>query len=346
MMNAFTDLEIVYFSDGLATPFRAPNGFLQMDALNVLPTNANGAYRTADGRSSQTPWLSMLHSIFYRNHNNLAHCLHATNSNWTDDKVYTVARDINIAIYMHLIYDLWIPEFLGPQDTKRAKLYTDTRQDAYNAHLDPRVMSDFTHGTFRKYHALIPGVVSLCTDTYRRTASYKLSDTFGNLTFLQTDYNGFLRGMLADPMRTCVGYDNELRSFLFKTAQGIGTDLFAMDVLRGLDTGVSPYIDYYPKCFGVTINDWPQLKPYFTSTNLKILQNIYKNVHEIDLITGVVLENRYSGYLGAIEMCLLREQFYKAKYANPSFYSFKSRPNPFTKGKIQNFVASEAGQSQ
>lgn len=52
--------------------------------------------------------------------------------------------------------------------------------------------------------------------------------------------------------------------YRFKNAdqKNIGTDVFALDILRGRDHGLAPYVKYLELCTNQTINDWPDLRPY------------------------------------------------------------------------------------
>lgn len=70
-------------------------------------------YQAGDFRVRQTPWLTITHSIFIRVHNRCADNLANLRPDWTDERLFQEARRITIAIYQHLVYDEWIPTFLG-----------------------------------------------------------------------------------------------------------------------------------------------------------------------------------------------------------------------------------------
>ena len=44
--------------------------------------------------------------------------------------------------------------------------------------------------------------------------------------------------------------------------KSIGTDVFALDILRGRDHGLAPYVKYLELCTNETIGNWNDLKRY------------------------------------------------------------------------------------
>lgn len=84
-----------------------------MDASNVLPYDKEINYTAGDLRIHQTPQLALMHSLLYRLHNTVAHKLDLVNSHWNGDKIFFEARRITIAIFQHIVYNEWLPLFLG-----------------------------------------------------------------------------------------------------------------------------------------------------------------------------------------------------------------------------------------
>lgn len=84
-----------------------------MNSENILPVDENNFYIGGDLRLGQTPQLALQHSLFYRSHNYIAENLAKINPHWDDDKLFFEARRINIAIYQYIVYDEWLPLYLG-----------------------------------------------------------------------------------------------------------------------------------------------------------------------------------------------------------------------------------------
>lgn len=110
-------------------------------------------------------------------------------------------------------------------------------------------------------------------------------------------------------------------------------DLCAVDIMRGRDFGMAPFIDYIRLCDGMTIKRWDDLKRFFSDGHLRLLKRIYANVEEIDLLVGVTLEYKRFVSYGLVGACIVGEQFRRLKFGDRFFYSFSLNPNPFTAGK-------------
>jgi hypothetical protein len=57
--------------------------------------------------------VNIVNMWFFRNHNHLADKLYHLNPCWDSDKIYTVAKDINIAMAQHIVYYEIMPIVIG-----------------------------------------------------------------------------------------------------------------------------------------------------------------------------------------------------------------------------------------
>lgn len=65
------------------------------------------------------------------------------------------------------------------------------------------------------------------------------------------------------------------------------------------------------------------------------LAGIYKDVDEIELYVGGILENAVDdAIVGPTFQCLIGEAFYRYKYGDRFFYEHKNVMGQFTKGKF------------
>lgn len=338
-VSAYLDMHIVYSNsdDQVKSMRKMSGGLFTMNANNILP-EGRGGYAAGDVRVNQTPWLALIHSLLFRMHNYIAERLAAVNVHWDDDKLFNESRRINIATYEHLIYDEWLPTFMGPRDAEKNNLTCGRGDDAcgaYDARVDASAIDEFSQATFRTYHTYVPAYVNFIGDDGTTLKTMELSDTIGQSTLLEDDYDNVLRGMLRDPLELKhLGYSNQLRNMFAKNDCGIGIDLFSLDVMRERDFGVSPYIDFFAKCGYPAIKSWKELKGYFSETNLQLLMRIYPDVDDIDLVVGVLLEHKSFGRAGAIGACILGEQFYRLKTGNRFFHTFPTSPYPFERGAV------------
>lgn len=57
--------------------------------------------------------LALIHSLLLRLHNHVAIKLSKVNRNWTDEHLFNETKRICIALYQHIVYEEWLPLFLG-----------------------------------------------------------------------------------------------------------------------------------------------------------------------------------------------------------------------------------------
>lgn len=67
---------------------------------------------------------------------------------------------------------------------------------------------------------------------------------------------------------------------------------------------------------------------FFQSINK--LQQVYKSPLDVDLLVGLLLEEKLGTYAGPVGTYILEEQFYRFKYGNRFYYSHENNPHPFT----------------
>lgn len=68
---------------------------------------------TGDGRASEQPALTAIHTIFMREHNRLADNLRHLNPHWEDERIFQQARKILVGKYQHILYNEFLPRILG-----------------------------------------------------------------------------------------------------------------------------------------------------------------------------------------------------------------------------------------
>lgn len=107
---AYLDLHPIYAQSPLeAEELRSGSGGKFALKKDILVDG----YRAGDSRAPQTPWLSILHSLFYRLHNLIARKLARMYRNESDAFIFNNTRELTIALYNHLLYDDLFPQLLG-----------------------------------------------------------------------------------------------------------------------------------------------------------------------------------------------------------------------------------------
>lgn len=125
---------------------------------------------------------------------------------------------------------------------------------------------------------------------------------------------------------------------MFKLKNGMGFDLFSIDINRARDNGLPPYHVLYTKCTGREVRHWNDLGEHFDDENLELMSNIYESVYDMDALPGTLMERRDHSLMGVVARCMTAEQFHRLKYGDRYFYSFVASPTPFTGGMPNNSV--------
>jgi peroxidase len=327
-VTSFLDLSNIYGSDfKTMKKVRSFNGGrLKTSKRNILPME-NGIYFSGDDRVNQTPFISIWYSIFFRNHNHLADKLAVINRHWDEEQIFQETRKINVAVYQKIIYEEWLPIFLGHN--------TIFEQAQYDPNLDASTANEFSAASFRFMHSFINSEFQLF-DENMTSKSYNISDTITKSKMLENFYEEILRGFMAQKINL-VGYSSEVLNKLFKGKNEIGLDLLSIDILRGRDHGIPPFTKYMKMCkLKSNVRVFDDLYPQISKMAITQLRQTYKSVFDVDLIVGGALENivkngteDFPGFFGPTLACVIMEQFRRFKAGDAYFYSHLDQ---FSKG--------------
>ena len=68
---------------------------------------------TGDSRVTEHPFLTVIHTIWVREHNRIATMLYNSNPVLSDEAIFQQARKIVIAELQHIIYSEYLPTIIG-----------------------------------------------------------------------------------------------------------------------------------------------------------------------------------------------------------------------------------------
>ncbi|MEM9570251.1 MAG: peroxidase family protein [Pseudomonadota bacterium] len=293
--------------------------FLKTSAGNLLPfnedslTNANGfitdptaLFLAGDIRANEQLGLTVMHTLFVREHNRIAQNLLDDDPNGDVDALYEQTRRLVIAKIQVITYEEWLPVLLGPDAIPAYSGYDDD--------INPTIFNEFSVAAFRLGHSMLNEQLLRLDATGAEIAGGHLdlkSSFFTGPTVLvsEDDLDPILRGFATqihqeiDPLVV-----DDIRNFLFGQPGSGGFDLASLNIQRGRDHGVPGYNDMR-EAMGLTrVTQFGQI----TSDNdlAEALFDTYGDINEIDLWVGGLAEDNVSGsQLGELFQAIMVQQF-------------------------------------
>uniref|UniRef100_A0A182JAF1 Heme peroxidase 1 n=1 Tax=Anopheles atroparvus TaxID=41427 RepID=A0A182JAF1_ANOAO len=354
-VTAFLDLSIVYGNSmeqtaGLREHRAGRMTVEQRHGQDWPPPNPNATrlcqmvletdvcYLTGDLRSNQSPHLALLQIVHLLEHNRLAGALARMNPCWDDERLFQEARRINIAKYQSVVFNEWLPIYLGRQNMLNHGLLHETAADDfvadYNSLEDPTVSNAFGTAAFRYFHNMIVGHLDLVTGPNGNAiGKIRLSDWLRRPAVLEVHNNRELltRGMVSQAHDAANEHlTPEAKHYLFRNAHPYGADLKAIDIHRARDHGLASYNDYREFCGLERATEWSDLHASIPPATVHRLSEWYESVDDVELVVAGSLETHSSGAtVGPTFLCILLEQFRRTRTGDRFFFENGHPSGPF-----------------
>ncbi|XP_010988698.2 eosinophil peroxidase [Camelus dromedarius] len=275
-------------------------------------------FLAGDTRSTETPKLAAMHTLFVREHNRLATELRRLNPRWTGDKLYQEARKILGAMVQIITYRDFLPLVLGQARASR----TLGPYRGYRSNVDPRVANVFTLA-FRFGHTMLQPFMFRLDSQYRASAPNSrvpLSSAFFASWRIvhEGGIDPILRGLMATPAklnRQDSMLVDELRDRLFRQVRRIGLDLAALNMQRSRDHGLPGYNAWRRFCGLSQPRNLAQLSQVLNNRDLaRKFLTLYRTPDNIDIWIGAIAEPLLPGArVGPLLACLFENQFTRAR---------------------------------
>ncbi|MCB1866739.1 MAG: peroxidase family protein [Chromatiales bacterium] len=328
-ITGWIDASNVYGSDDArARALRTLDGTgrLKTSAGNLLPFNVDGLsnaggtsdalFVAGDVRANEQVGLTVMHTLFVREHNRQADRIRAGNRFLNDEAIYQRARRMVGALMQSITYNEFLPLLLGPDALGP--------YEGYVMEVDGAIRNEFSTAAYRFGHsALSPQILRL--DARGREIAeghLPLRDAFFSPSRL-TDEGGIeplLRGLA---MQRCQEIDpfvvDDVRNFLFGAPGAGGFDLASLNIQRGRDHGLPTYNDMR-EAMGLArkasfdeISDDPRVRAR--------LAEAYASVDEVDLWVGGLAETHVEGAMvGELVRTILSAQFEALRMGDRFWY--------------------------
>ncbi|XP_015123563.1 chorion peroxidase [Diachasma alloeum] len=356
-VTSFIDASMVYSNNAVHSDslriFR--NGLLQYGKIQsrkpLLPKGepddlcrrgslSTNCFRAGDARLSEQPALTSLHVVFLRLHNRIATELAALNSHWSDEKLFQESRKIVGALVQHVTYREYLPIVLGPEVMRifDLELVRDGYYKGYDSTSNPNIANSFSAAAYRFGHSLVqPSFARYDRDHRVIFDNITIHGEFGNREDLQSvgSVDRILLGLVNQPsQRRDEFITEELTNHLFQIPGfSFGMDLAAINIQRGRDHGLAPYVNWRQPCGLSPVKTWKDLERVTSVSITRNFRRIYETIEDIDLYSAGLAEKPVvGGLVGPTFACIIAQQFTNLRkgdrfwYENPHSQSSFSLP--------------------
>ena len=320
-ITSWIDGSMIYGSDeDRNAALREPGTpFLATSGGNLLPfnrdglTNANGfvtdptsLFLAGDVRANEQLGLTVMHTLFVREHNRLAQRILDRTPNADVDAVFQQARRLIIAKIQIITYQEWLPALIGEDAIAPYAGYDDS--------INPTIFNAFSVAAFRLGHSMLNAqILRLDAAGNEIPAGHlDLREAFFTapaLLQVETDLDPVLRGFATqlhqavDPLVI-----DDVRNFLFGQPGSGGLDLASLNIQRGRDHGVPSYNDMRAALGLTRVTQFGEITS--DRDRADALFETYGDVNEIDLWVGGLAEDPVPGsQLGELFQTILVRQF-------------------------------------
>lgn len=328
-LTAFLDASMVYGSDPVRAAALRTNdgtGRLKTGAGHLLPFNVNGLpnaggpdpslFLAGDIRANEQVGLTVMHTLFVREHNRLARHIRKHHPNFTDDEIYERARRLVGAMIQVITYKEFLPVLLGPDALSP---YTGYKSDT-----NPGISNLFSTAAFRLGHSLLsPELLRLKRNGKPiKAGNLPLREAFF-APWRITDEGGIapiLRGLAAQPAQELDAHIvDDVRNFLFGPPGAGGFDLASLNIQRGRDHGLPSYNDAR-----IALNLAPATSFTDIASNADLRERLaqaYGTVEAVDVWVGGLAEDHVPGAMvGELFNRILRDQFQRLRDGDRYWY--------------------------
>lgn len=306
------------------------------------PDSQTYCFLGGDERVNEQPTLTVLHTLYVRDHNRVARQLEALNPHWDDDRIYHETRHIEAAIVQHMLFNEYLPMLLGANMMDLFNLTLSTGfWSGYDPSVSPAISNGFSTAAFRQGHTFIQGKMQLHDPVTHAYLGYELLRNLFKRPFHYYNpgrLDQVLTGIINTPAQT---YDRfiteEIGGHLFQEPGRLfGMDLPAINMARAREQGVPGYNLYREWCGLPRARTFDDLAMAFQNRTLAMYKRLYKHPDDIDLWSGGVSERRMPGaQIGPTFACIIARQFSNLKKGDRFWYENGNLPSSFTLNQLQ-----------
>lgn len=306
--NTMSRLDFIRSDDSSTT------GRLRTSNANLLPKNTIGLtnrggdtradlFLAGDVRANENLGLTVVHTLWMREHNYWADHIRDSNADLSGDEVFAMARIIVEAENQKIVYDEFLPALLGENAIPTYK--------GYRSDVDGRLENVVSACAYRIGHSMVGS--DLLKDYGNGTVDkLPLEDAFFAPVQIETGIDPFLRGLATN---VCQEVDPflvpALRNHLFSNQ----FDLVALNIERARDHGIP---DFNSIRASIGLEAFNNFDDFMFSQELA---SVYSDTNQIDCWIGMNAEPRIDGLMvGETQQQVLARNFAAIRDGDVNFY--------------------------
>ena len=257
----------------------------QLGEPNSLCENLGGCFLAGDIRVNEQAALAAMHTLWVREHNEIATELRRLNPHWDGERIYEETRKIVGALVQQITYEEWLPIAIGRDALPSYR--------GYNPNVNAGISNAFATAAFRMGHSLVnPKFTYLKKNTSPFPFSpIPLRQVFFNNTLAQRlGIDGWIVGMVANNSQEmdnemAIGLTDEL--FERENINREGLSLSALNMQRGREHGLPAYSDFLAKCgkkfkglYPIDVSNvetFDDIRALFPKAVFKSIRRVYNN---------------------------------------------------------------------
>ncbi|XP_055951598.1 peroxidase-like [Argiope bruennichi] len=288
-------------------------------------------FMSGDPRTNHHTIATSLLTIYMREHNRIAKVLKQMNPHWGEEKLFQEARKITIAEHQCIVFKDFLPLLLSPRIVEEFNLTVPdgAKGIRYNPNIILGMWNEFAAGSYR-LHSLVPTKIG--------SLNLRFKDTYSNPFLIREGHlSQIIKGAHQVPSEQYDRYMvTDVTDFLYEQP-GVhyGQDLASINIQRGRDHGLPPYIQIVKFCSegAIIISSFDDLYKLglMSKDNADLLKTTYLAVEDIDMWVGIQLEYHMPGAItGPSAVCINAKQFYFNQKGDRFYFDIEGPGAPFT----------------
>ena len=286
-------------------------------------------FKAGDVRANEQTGLSIMHTLWLREHNRLARLLRDINPCWSDERLFQEARKIVGAEIQVITYNLFLPKIFGDSYNTYIPPY-----NGYDPTVDSTIPSAFSSAAYRFGHSLIRNQLERLDRDYNPLdiGPLPLVEAFFNpINYFHSDgTDPIVRGLIVDRAETVDEFlSSTITSQLFAdTMESLGMDLASLNIQRARDHGIPPYRVWQDFCEDRFPGMIAEFRTSDSASQFRAMYGAFGYHKGMDLwVSGLAEGPLMGGLVGPTFACIMGITFTQLRdgdrfwYENPDVFS-------------------------